>query len=285
MISKKELEYVNIKTMCAPYPGINYSEEAMEDLAAAFSAYEEYYADRLYNIMFSDGNEIDFEVERKNLCHMVGIDSKDLFGDYRADFRKKVLDMDPDKASSSYGLLKRIIDNREKVLEYNMHKQVFNSYRVRLKCNIFHKMSDFSKFDFGCINFDKPTYERVNGEVIGGESSRYLYVQSNEGNCPYFMMGLKSISQDGKQIVETLLAPTAPDKFFREQEVVIPTQLLKFNLEDLTKLNATASEKIALLNMYKAIVSRYNIPFRANIYGDYESMLVDHARDEKVYTK
>ena len=285
MISKKELEYVNTWARNVPYPGTSYSEEAMEDLKQAFSMYEEYYKDRQYNIMFSDGNEIDLEIEKKNLCHMIGIDTKDLLSEYRADFRKNALDIDPERSVSSYYLLQQIINNSDKVLDYNMHKQVFNSYRVRLKSHIFDKMSDFSRFDFGCINFDKSHYEEQNGGTISGDSSRYLYIQSNEGNCPYFMMGIRPDSISGKQIVETLIAPVEPENYFRDQEVVIPTQLLKFTLEDLTKLNATPSEKIALLNTYKAIVSRYNIPFRANIYGDYETMLVDQTSKEKVYTK
>ena len=43
--------------------------------------------------------------------------------------------------------------------------------------------------------------------------------------------------------------------------------------EKMDKIEATPSEKIALLNQYKSIIETYNLPNMINIYGDYENML------------
>lgn len=275
MISLKELEYVNSFPNQMPYPGSGYNEQAMEDLKQAFVTFEKYYKNREYCITFSNGEEIDLEILPKNLCHMVGINTKDLLGEYRSDFRKNVLNIDPTQCISSYELLKLILENSERVLSYNAKQPLLNGYRIRVKCRIFDKISDFGKFDFGCINFDKDLYSQTNGSSMGSNSTKYLYVQSNEGNCPFFMMGIMPDSYTKKHIVETLVAPTNPKSYFENQEVIIPTQLLNFNVNELNKLNASASEKIALLNIYKAIVNRYGISLCINIYNDYEAMLGD----------
>ena len=62
-------------------------------------------------------------------------------------------------------------------------------------------------------------------------------------------------------------------KFFREQELVIPTQILIDNLDNLSKINATSEEKLALLNLYKFIINTYKLNSRINIFSDYESVL------------
>ena len=60
---------------------------------------------------------------------------------------------------------------------------------------------------------------------------------------------------------------------FREQELVIPTQILIDNLDNLSKINATSEEKLALLNLYKFIINTYKLNSRINIFSDYESVL------------
>lgn len=88
------------------------------------------------------------------------------------------------------------------------------------------------------------------------------------------MMGIKKVeNQDSEYIVNILLAPSYPKKFFANQEVIIPTQILVSDNDNLKKIQAIASEKLRLLTMYKSIINEYNIPNRINIYGDYEATL------------
>ena len=62
MISRKELQYVSTHTKDVPFPGINYAAEVMENLHAAFKAYEQKYQDKSYNFILSNGEEFTFEI-------------------------------------------------------------------------------------------------------------------------------------------------------------------------------------------------------------------------------
>ena len=125
-------------------------------------------------------------------------------------------------------------------------RKILNYYRIRVKCAIFDKMLDLSKFNFGCINFDKEKFLEENGFEVSWTSTKLLYSLSNEAVCPYFMVGIKqekgiekqdqstieepeeivNSKKNEKFIVESLMAPYQPKQFFINQEVVIPTQIL-----------------------------------------------------------
>ena len=289
MITKKELGFVTSWAKNVPYPGIDYATAALEKLAEALEYYEKYYNNKQYELVLSNGEQISFEILNKNLCHLIGIDYKNLTGDYFDIYRQEVLGLD--YIPRAYELLKSIVNNFDAVLEYdyNHYGKAINYYRVMVKCAIFEKLSDFSKFNFGVINFDKDTYQRLSNLQISSNSDKFLYVQSNEPSSPYFMMGIlqedKTITTpdvDAKYVAETLIAPTNTSDFFNSQEVVIPTQILVTTDEKMEKSEASASEKIALLNQYKSIIREHNLPNRINIYGDYESIL---ASQSKIKTK
>ena len=280
MITTKELGYVSSWATKVPYPGIEYSEKAAEKLVDAFNDFNKYYSNKEYDIILSNGEQILFEILDKNICHMLGIDYKNTMGDFFAKYREEVLKID--NTITSYELLKTIIKNIEEVLKYDHDHCGFalNYYRIMIKCSIFEKLSDFSRFNFGVINFNKEKYSEKSGTIFSGKSQKLLYVQSNESVAPYFMMGIKNPEgnqyiEQPKYVVETLFAPSKVNDFFNEQEVVIPTQILITTEEKMVKAEAKPSEKIALLNQYKSIINQYNLPNKLNIYGDYESILVN----------
>ncbi len=298
MITNKELQYVSSWVSKIPYPGINYAEEAARKLIDAYEDFNQFYCNKEYDIILSNGEQILFEILSMNLCHMLGIDSKGLLDDYYSLFRKQVLDIEPGRYMKSYELLKTIIDNIDGVLKYDYDcgGKILNYYRIMVKCSIFEKLSDFSRFNFGVINFDKDLYAKVTNSNFSGSSKKLLYVQSNETTAPIFMMGIlpnnnsktdqTSITpEEVKYVVETLFAPSEPKDFFSEQEVAIPTQILITTTDNMNKLSATASEKIALLNQYRSIVKEYDLPYKLNINGDYEAMLVDQTSRSRTRTK
>ena len=82
MISRKELQYVSTHTKDVPFPGINYAAEVMENLHAAFKAYEQKYQDKSYNFILSNGEEFTFEILAKNIAHLLGINYKGILSDY-----------------------------------------------------------------------------------------------------------------------------------------------------------------------------------------------------------
>lgn len=285
MITKKELGYVTYWANRVPYPGIDYANKSMELLRTAVENYDKYYNGKEYDIILSNAEQLEFEILSKNLCHMLGVDYKNLAGDYFRAFREDILGVHSNVRS--YDLLKAILEHADDILKYDYDNggKVLNYYRIMIKCCIFDKLSDFSRFNFGVINFDKDLYEKVTETHYSGNSEKFLYIQSNEAASPYFMMGIlkennseTETPESSKYIVETLMAPTNISNFFNEQEVVIPTQILVTTPDKMDKFEADPSEKMALLNQYRSIIHEYSLPNRLNIYGDYESMLTENSK-------
>ena len=72
--------------------------------------------------------------------------------------------------------------------------------------------------------------------------------------------------------------------FFKDQEVVIPTQIITTTSDQMIKKEADPNEKLALINQYNAIVSELSIPNKLNIFGDYQAMLVEDSK-KRIRTK
>lgn len=283
MITLRELEYVNGWARRVPYPGIDYAEKTAEKLVNAYYDFIQFYKDKKYDIITSAGEQILFEILDKNLCHMLGIDYKNLIDSYFDSYRKNVLGLDD--VPRSFELLTSIINNIETVLkfEYDNNLRILNYYRIMIKCSIFEKISDFSRFNFGIIDFDKEKYEKLSNAKFSGNSEKFLYVQSNEAVAPIFMMGILPEKYDevmGAYAVESLMAPSHIKDFFNEQNTSIPTQILITTSDSMKKIEATPSEKIFLLNQYKSIINEYGLVNRLNVYGDYESILVEQTQNK-----
>lgn len=284
MISKKELGFVGNWAKKTPYPGVEYANEAILKLKQSFEDYRKFHLNKEYDIILSNGEQILFEILSKNLCHMLGVDYKNLSSEYFDDFRDTILGVSG--TIQSYSLLEKLIEKMDDVLEYDYKNGgiIFNYYRIMIKCSIFETLSDFSRFNFGVINFNKQLYDGI----FNGNTEKFLYVQSNEAVCPYFMMGIlpdnKSSSFDVKYAVETLIAPSMHRDFFKDQEVVIPTQIITTTSDRMIKKEADPNEKLALINQYNAIVSELSIPNKLNIFGDYQAMLVEDSK-KRIRTK
>jgi len=283
MITKKELQYVDAWANKTPMPGVEYSLIVLQYIKKCIDIFNSKYRNKEYNIVFSNGEEINLEIQEKNLCHMLGIDYNNIRGDYFDYFRDKVFGSSS-TSFSSYNLLEMILENAVKVAEadndpYNKAKAI-NYYKSRIKCEIFEKLCDFSSFNYAAINYT--------GEDNQNDTSKQkaLFVPSNEPICPYFMMHTRLDIDNNKFVPTSLMAPIDPIKYFKNQEVIIPTQALIIECEDsdmsakLIKKEATPEEKIKLLTLYKSIINAYQLPNRINIYGDYEAMLKDEERNK-----
>ena len=288
MITKKEMGYINSWPNKIPYPGKEYSTKAMEKLKECFDYYNKKYLNRKYTIQFSNNEEIDFEIQSKNLAHILGIDYKNLMKEIFEGYRYDILNIPPGSQVSSYILLEHIIANTDYILNEDERLGAcrgINYYRVGIKCDIFSKLADLSKFNYGCINFSRETYDLENPyNNFTPLSTKYLYTASDELISPYFMMGVKQdngFDEQQSYIVETLMAVENPQKMFSGQEVIIPTQILTDVNGILDKNVATPSEKIKLLREYQNIVNEYKIKNNINIFGDYYSMLLSEQNNDK----
>lgn len=281
MISLKELKYVDVWAKRAPYPGNGYALETLEKMSELFEKYNKNYNGKNYSIIFSDGTELSFEILTFNICHMFGIDFKNLINErengekYYETFLTEVLgfDLSVDKINS-YGLTKAIVEHYKDVVKYDeqAENRVINYYKSRIKCAIFERLSDFEKFNFG--------------KLFTQDDTLLLYTPSNEAVCPYFFVRLSK--DDNSQIygISSLMAPEKNEiKPYFEYRAAIPTQMIIDDNKSLNKIIATPKEKIGMLNLYKSIITSVSLPDQMDISGDYLATLAELDSKQKVYTK
>lgn len=280
MISKSELKYVTKASGYAPYPGDEYASHVMTELKEANELFKEKYDGKSYSMILSNGEEFEFAILNKNLCHMLGINAKALTSEYAYDTVLKVLGLDNSLKIPTYEFLTRIIERSDDVLENERKENSFkliNFYKMMVKIAIFKQLTNFQSFDYGVINFNRDTFIRNVGEYNIGSSDKYIFMPSGEVFIPYFMVGLIKNNGGEDYVPETLVAPENFVDYFKSQEFVLPVQLLIDDNKDFTKLIATPQEKLKLLNRYKEIISTYNTNSKINIYNDYIATLTEQA--------
>ena len=276
MITLKEMQFIESWASRIPMPGEDYSKSVIDAMNLSYKKYKEKYQGKEYTFIFSNGEEINFEILPANLCHLLGIDYNNIKGEYFDDYRRDILNMESSNFTS-FELLESILEHSDKIIQLdndpNNKIKILNYYKTQIKCNIFDKISDFENFNFAAINYDPQDGK------FDYENQKMLFIPSNEILFPYFMMGLKlsNNTQDKESIrkffASTLLAPQDPKKYFENQEVMIPTKIFINDILSLNTYNASAEDKIKILTMYKAIIHKYGIGSCLNISGDYESML------------
>ena len=248
--------------------------------------FNEVYLDKEFNFTFSNGEEINFELFSRNLAHLLGIDFKNLTSEHMKETVEKILGLVYYDEKNSFNILKKIIERADDVVKNDSNPQnpkIMNYYKSMIKSAIFMRLSQFDKFNFGCINFNKDFYNATGDNSFAPQSTMLLFTQSNEALTPYFMMGIKK-EENGKYIPETLFAPINFADFFRQQELVLPTQILACTNFELNKMAATNEEKLHLLNLYKSIIGTYGTESYINIFNDYENLLVSKST-EKIKVK
>jgi len=288
MISNKELQYVSSYARQTPYPGDDYAYNVIYNLQEAVKLFQRQYLEKSHNLIFSNGEEIEFRVLEKNLAHLLGIDTKNINSEFMLDVKEKVLGFSLNEYTGSYEILTRIIDCSEDIIKNDKNpynKRILNYYKIMIKCAIFSKLSDFSKFNFGCINFNKNIFLQNCVGEFNPRSTKFLFTNSDEALIPYFMMGILYDEVDKIYIPETLFAPTDFSNFFLNQELLLPTQILTDDHQTFTKLQVSSQDRINLLNMYKFIINSYRTNSFINIFNDYETMIKEKMFQDQVLIK
>ncbi len=309
MASSPEYNYVSLWANRVPYPPLDYIEQAKKSFINAFNLYMNLCKGIKYNICFSNSTEIDLEIAEQNIAHMLGIECSNIKGPFHDDFRSKVLGINVGYNISTFNLLKKIIDNFDKIVEYETtgeQKKVLNYYRIFIKSCIFEKILNLSDYNYLCIDFNKDEYIKNSGLPCNFNSTMFLAVESEEACRPYYLMGIlpdsnkieKDLSQNwntdndeiitnGQNIsyvVETLIAPKNPKDFLNNQEVVIPTNLVYDKFGRLNRIDASAEQKLRLLKMYRSALEKYRIESsRVDLSGDY-ALLLSREIDRKRLT-
>ena len=150
-----------------------------------------------------------------------------------------------------------------------------------IKTAIFKKMTGFNDFDFGVINFKKENHPDYVSEDTFAKSTKYIVMPSDEILIPYFLVGFLQNNGGNIYVPETAIAPEDYYKYFINQELVLPVQITIEDAKDFTKLEATAQDKIKILQRYKTIISEYNTNSSINIFNDYETVLIEDSTKQK----
>lgn len=279
MVSKKELEYVDQYARNVPFPGVSYARAAVELMVNAYETYKLNYQGKSYNFIFSDGEEISFQILDKNLAHLFGIDYQNLISDPMKATIERTIGINDYLRGGACEFLKRIIDNADDVIKNDSdprNYRMLNYYRILIKCSAFSKLSTFEKFNFGCLRFNKEIYENLIGKEFTPKSNMFFFTPSNEVVTPHFMMGIKKDSYSNSYIPETIFAPSDFFKMIENQTFVLPIQVLINDNCDLKKITAGSEEKLELLNLYKSLIGMYRTNTFIEIYSDYENVLRDN---------
>jgi len=278
MISNQELRYVNAKSdWDIPYPGDNYSKEALLELKNAIALYNTYYKDRKYEMLFSNGENMEFSIAKANLAHIVGVNYGYLnhSGAIKEIYGENII-------KGSYDLLNDMVDNVDDILKLNAIKNynLINFYRIKTRSEIFSKFSNFSDFNFGCIFFDREIAEK-NGHSTFLKSNKFLCTDSDDPSFEYYMMGIASNDENENDIyAETLFPCEYPDKMFKDQIIATPTVISTTTPKDFNKITATAAQKLRLSKAYKELEKKYGAKF--DYFHDYYATLAEQSRiDER----
>ena len=284
MISNMELNFVGSIPKNIPFPGEKYASKVIDKLIEACKIYEKQYKDKRYSIILSNGEEIRFSIDSSNLCHLLGIDYQYIASDEMAVAREFVLDYELYSNFSSYDLLQKIIKKSDEIIKNDSNycnQKLLNYYRIFIKCLVFSELGDFLSFNFGCINFDKYIYQESAGKDYKPNSTKILFMRSQENLVPYFMIGLIPDNNSERYSPETVFAARDFYNFFVNQELLIPIYLLVSDKKNLSKISATSSDKLYLLRMYRSIIEHYQTNSYINIFNDYENMIANDALKEK----
>lgn len=285
MISKTELQFVNKFARHVPFPGKSYAINVMESLINAYEIFEKNYLKKEYSFLFSNGDEITFEILEKNLSHLLGIDFKNLISDPMANTCREVLGFGENDFKTSIGILKRIIDRADEVIKNDSNPnsyKILNYYKIMIKTIAFSKLTTFEQFNFGCIEFDKSIYTEKCDLNFTPQFTKLLFTPSNEIITPYFMMGVIYDQVEQKYIPETIIAPENFEDFFINQILLLPIQIMVNDNYDLRKISANSKEKLELLTLYKSIITGFNTNSFIDIYNDYERTLREDVSKVKV---
>lgn len=269
MITLKEMQYVGTWASKIPMPGEEYCYSVIKQLEECYDLFTKLYKNKEFNILFSNGEEIDFTILDINLAHMLGIDCKNIRSEFFDEARNRIFGT-YSTDFNNYRLLELILENSDKIIQNDNDSRIrakfINYYKSQIKSEIFKKLSGFNSFNYG---------------AIWGDDEKQLFVESNEKSCPYFLTGIRKSDFNDRYIVYTLNAAMDPKESFENKEVVIPTQMIISDQDNLRRLNATPEEKIRLLSIYKNIVLTYGIPYKLNIMNDYENILSFQAQEKE----
>lgn len=275
MITNREMMFVNQKEETKiPYPGHEYAKDALLELKEALLIYDTYYKNKMFDITFSNGENLEFIIEERTFSHLVGMPDMKTF------IEKGIIEQFyGGERIGSYQLLRDIMDNMDDFLNINEKENfsLFNLYRIKVRSEVFAKFSNFTDYNFGAIHYDKNIAEN-NGYPTYMNAHTFFFVESNDANYPYHMMGIAK-DTNGKQYIETLFPTAFLEKMFKGQTISIPTAVSITQTESFFKGTISASQKLRQIKQLMEIAKENDAHFE--FFNDYLTTVSEAARQEE----
>lgn len=258
MIKKEELQFTKNNGMYIPFPGADYAYDAINRLSYALAVFKKNYENKEFNVLLSNGEDLVFKIDSRNLAYLLGIDYKRIITN--KEFLYDILEFNENEVINSYSLISKIIENADKVIEHDELgiNPILNYYSIMIRTTCFIKMPSFDKFKFGVINFNKYIYENNFRKKFYPRSNKFLLIPTDEELIQFCMIGLNKYKNSETLVPETLMLPTHFEKILYQQELLIPEEILIHDVYDYERINATNENKRNILNLYKSIILMYN---------------------------
>ena len=212
----------------ASIPDQKYIDATINSLEHALKLYEKEYKSKKYELHFTNGRKIKFQISEKYLSHMLGFDMR------RIRDKTSLYKRSSDDFVRSYEYLERIAVNPRPLQEVNQHRNgsLVNYYRVRQRCLAFRSFYNLDKFDFFGVDFRKDKIKNQNHQTLL-RSNKLLVFDSNEKDISYFMMGIASDKDRRVSYAETIFPvyrtdlndANNPKRFIENQKIMIPSKI------------------------------------------------------------
>lgn len=256
METNEELKYVCYKNLTnVPFPGIKYAEKSFDLLANSVDYFEKNLRNKKYIFTLSNGKIVELEVFDYNLAHLLGILTIKFYNPEDKKFSDNIIDIHPRKRTSSYIILKKMLEKRNEIIKYeydNGNKNV-NFYRISIRSNAFKEINNLDNFSFGIINFDANLYEKINKHNTKIKSNKLITFPFNQEQNGRTILGAK---KNKEYILETVIVHTPYHDFISGQTIAFPIKIekvLKNGEKEISK-EITPCEKIELLKLYKELI-------------------------------
>lgn len=247
-MEKKDVRYIEMWPKRVPFPGDEYCSYVLDKLEDCYDDFR----DRKCNVELSDDELIQIYIWSNNICHLLGIDFKNLRDDYFEEYRKEVLGLNG--LFDAVDLIDSIVENKDKVLAFDREREkllAINYYKVEAKCLAFQAFNNLGDFNYGCINYKNSLHGK---NCIN--PPKFLYTKGDDELFPYYILGLKKYDKSKySYFADTFISSYDPKAFFDGKEVTIPFKITINSKES----NITRKEMIELLKEYQRIIDEYNI--------------------------
>ena len=222
----------------------------IQKLGETVNLFEKKYRDKIFKVKFTNGEKYEFAIDKKNVAHMLSIDTKKLAE--RLIYKRKSSDF-----ITSYDYIHKILENPDALNCYNEFENgaLMNYFLVYESCLAFKKMNELESLNFLGVSFDK---NRILSEEDQTKirSQKLIVYKSNEYLIDYYLLGLIKKDNEKNYSIETnfpvykngYAKKWNAKRFIEEQKILLPKKVEKicdrtFNYELEKEINNCESKE------------------------------------------